>query len=82
MKKEFKNIPTFEQYTDKNLNISDVSDSSENNYKNARDFLTDINFKDKDVCDYYTTADGVRHNTGVNWKKLSELLVKYADTLK
>jgi len=27
MKKEFKNIQAFEQYTDKNLNISDVSDS-------------------------------------------------------
>lgn len=27
MKNKLKNIQTFEQYTDKNLNISDVSDS-------------------------------------------------------
>ena len=79
--KDLKHIKRFNE-SDENLNISDVSDSSLNNHKNAWDFLIDINFKDKDICDYYTTDDGIRHNIGVNWTKLSKLLVKYIDTLK
>ena len=50
MKKELKNIQTFEQHTDKNLNISDVSDSdnldlpmeyeyiSRKNWKHSKDY--------------------------------------------
>ena len=79
--KDNKNVKSFGQFNE-NLNISDVSDSSLNTYQNAWNFLRDIDFKDKDICDYYTTDDGMHHNIGANWKKLSNLLVKYADTLK
>lgn len=54
MIKEFKNIYTFEQHTDKNFNISDASISVSDLYELIRNL---ISFSDRKICKHKVAID-------------------------
>jgi hypothetical protein len=75
MKKELKNIQTFEQYTDKNLNISDVINSVDD----FRDFID--TYSNEILSNVYGESDGWNQKMDAINKILNDNNINVSDNV-